>query len=60
MPVERNAAGAVLRDHVVLAGLVISATWVAGTWRGFRLVRLAQQSACPLPAQTRDLQPNKQ
>lgn len=46
-----TAAGAVLRDHVWLAGAVITAVWVAGTWRGFRLVRLAQQGACPLPAQ---------
>ena len=45
-----TAAGAVLRDHVVVAGLVISAAWIAGTWRGFRLVRLAQRGACPVPA----------
>ena len=43
-----TAVGAVLRDHVWLAGAVITAAWVAGTWRGFRLVRLAQQGACPL------------
>ena len=46
-----TAAGAVLRDNIWLAGAVITAAWVAGTWRGFRLVRLAQQGACPLPAQ---------
>ena len=46
-----TAAGAVLRDHVWLAGAVITAAWVAGTWRGFRLVRRAQRGACPLPAQ---------
>jgi len=45
-----TAAGAVLRDHAWLAGAVITAAWVAGTWRGFRLVRRAQQGACPLPA----------
>ncbi len=45
-----TAAGSVLRNHVVLAGAVITAAWVAGTWRGFRLVRLAQQGACPLPS----------
>lgn len=48
-----TAAGAVLRDHVVLAGAVITAAWVAGTWRGFRLVRLAQQGACPMPGQAK-------
>ncbi len=42
-------AGAVLREHLVVAALVISAAWVAGTWRGFRLVRLAQRGACPVP-----------
>ena len=45
-----TAVGAVLRDYIVLAGIVITAGWVAGTWRGFRLVRRAQQGACPLPA----------
>lgn len=40
-----TAAGAVLRDHIVLAGVVSTAAWVAGTWRGFRLVRLGQQGA---------------
>ena len=44
-----TAAGAVLGDHVVVAGMVISAAWIAGTWRGFRLVRLAQRGACPIP-----------
>lgn len=54
-----TAAGAVLRDHALLAGVVITAGWVAGTWRGFRLVRLAQQGACPLPAQPRDIRPSE-
>ena len=43
-----TAAGAALGDHAVLAGAVLTAGWVAGTWRGLRLVRLAQQGACPL------------
>lgn len=47
-----SAAGALLRDRLWLAGAVITLAWAAGTWRGFRLVRLAQQGACPLPAQT--------
>lgn len=45
-----TAVGAALRDHLWLAGSVITAVWVAGTWRGFHLVRRAQQGACPLPA----------
>lgn len=47
-----TAAGAVLRDHAVAAGAVITAAWVVGTWRGFRLVRLAQRGACPVPPGT--------
>ncbi len=43
------AVGAVLRDHVVVVDLVRSAAWIAGTWRGFRLVRLAQRGACRVP-----------
>lgn len=45
------AAGAVLRDHVVLAGAAMTTACIAGTWRGFRLVRLAQQGACPVREQ---------
>lgn len=41
--------GALLRDHGLVAGLVVSAAWVAGTWRGFRLVRLSRAAACPTP-----------
>lgn len=47
-----TAIGAVLRDHAVVAGVMITAAWVAGTWRGFRLVRLAQRGACPVPTGT--------
>lgn len=46
-----SALGAMVRDHAWLAGSVITAAWVAGTWRGFRLVRLAEKGACPLPTQ---------
>jgi hypothetical protein len=34
-----TAAGALLRDHVVAAGIAISAIWLAATWRGVRLLR---------------------
>jgi hypothetical protein len=46
-----TAAGALLRDHVWLAGGVVTAAWVAGTARGFLLIRRAQRGelACPLP-----------
>ena len=38
-----TALGAALRDHPVAAGLVIAATWVAGTARGLLLVRRAER-----------------
>lgn len=47
-----TGAGAALHDHAVAAGVVITATWVVGTWRGFRLVRLAQRGSCPVPPAT--------
>ena len=40
-----TAAGALLRAHPYVAGTVITALWVAGTWRGFALVRSAQKYA---------------
>lgn len=45
--------GGLLRDHVVLAGVVISIAWVAGTANGFRLVRHAQRGTCPVPWRAR-------
>lgn len=45
-----TAVGALLRDNMLLAGLIITGVWVAGTWRGFRLVRQAQAGACPVPS----------
>lgn len=40
-----TAAGAALRGHPYLAGTVITATWVAATWHGFRLMGSAQRAA---------------
>jgi len=46
-----TALGVVVRDHAWVAGSVVTAAWVAGTWYGFRLLRRAQSGgACPLPA----------
>ena len=36
-----TVAGAVLRDHVYVAGAVISVTWLVATWHGIRLIRSA-------------------
>ena len=33
-----TAAGALLRAHPYVAGIVVTLLWVAGTWRGFVLV----------------------
>ena len=47
-----TALGAVLRDRLWLAAGVVTAAWVAGTARGFLLIRRAQRGelACPLPS----------
>jgi hypothetical protein len=44
-----TALGALLRDHTLVAGVIISLGWVAGTANGLRLVRHAQQGTCPVP-----------
>jgi hypothetical protein len=43
-----TALGAALREHTLLAGLVIGSAWLAGTARGLLLVRRAErgQLAC--------------
>ena len=38
-----TALGAALREHPLAAGLVIGATWAAGTARGLLLVRRAER-----------------
>jgi cytochrome c biogenesis protein CcdA len=40
-----TAAGALLSDHPYIAGLTVTLLWVAGTWRGFSLLRSAQRFA---------------
>jgi hypothetical protein len=40
-----TAAGAVLRGHLFIAGTVITAVWVAGTWRGIHYFRAARKYA---------------
>ena len=40
-----TAAGALLSAHPYIAGTVVTLLWVAGTWRGFSLVRSAQRFA---------------
>ena len=45
-----TAAGVALREHTVIAGLLIAAVWIAGTGRGLLLVRRAERDgfACRL------------
>ena len=40
-----TAAGAMLRAHPYVAATIVTALWVAGTWRGYSLVRAAQRFA---------------
>jgi len=39
-----TAAGALLRGHPILAGVIITALWLAGTWRGVRYFLLARSN----------------
>jgi len=50
-----TALGAALREHTLLAGLVVALAWAVGTTRGFQLIRRAERDglACavgPPPA----------
>jgi len=47
-----TAAGAVLRDNIVLGGVVVTLVWAALTARGIWLVRSGGRS-CPLPSSRR-------
>jgi hypothetical protein len=40
-----TASGALLRAHPYWAGAAVTSLWIAGTWRGFSLVRAAQRFA---------------
>ncbi|MGH3694296.1 MAG: hypothetical protein ACRDRX_10000 [Pseudonocardiaceae bacterium] len=46
-----SAAGAFLRDNVVLAGALITIVWATMTWRGIWLLRHGR--SCPLPGAAR-------
>jgi hypothetical protein len=48
-----TTAGALLREHGMLAGLIIASVWMAGTARGLWLVRKAERGelACAVPRQ---------
>ena len=43
--------GALLGDHAVVAGVILTTAWVGGTGYGLRLIRQAERSGgtCPLP-----------
>ena len=45
-----TAAGVALREHTLVAGLLIASVWIAGTARGLFLVRRAEKDgyACRL------------
>ena len=54
-----TALGALLREHGVVAGVVIASVWAAGTARGLWLVRRAERDglACATPAQAQPADP---
>lgn len=37
-----TAAGALLRNHPVIAAVVVTVLWLAGTWRGVRYLLIAR------------------
>ncbi|MNT04437.1 hypothetical protein D3C72_1390150 [compost metagenome] len=41
-----SAMGVMLREHLVLAGVVVTLVWGGGTWYGFRKLRTA---TCSVP-----------
>lgn len=45
-----TSAGVVLRDHMWVAGSLVTAAWVLGTGYGFRLIRRAERAggACEI------------
>lgn len=45
-----TSIGVMLRDHVWVAGALISVAWAAGAGYGFRLIRQAERAggACPI------------
>ena len=46
-----STLGVLVRDHVWVAGSVVTLAWAAGTFYGFRLLRRARNGwACPVPA----------
>ena len=38
-----TAAGALLKAHPFVAGVIVTLLWAAGTWRGYALIRRAQR-----------------
>ena len=48
-----TTAGALLSTNLIVAGVVITAVWVFGTWRGLKLIRNA--NSCELPNAKRTL-----
>ncbi|HKF66038.1 MAG TPA: hypothetical protein VKB36_05910 [Vicinamibacterales bacterium] len=37
-----TAAGALLRSHPVIVGVIVTLLWLAGTWRGIRYLLIAR------------------
>lgn len=45
-----TSAGVMLRDHIWVAGALVTGAWLLGTGYGFRLIRAAERAggACPI------------
>lgn len=39
-----TAIGSFVRGNAIVVGLVVSALWIAGTWKGFALIRQAERA----------------
>lgn len=50
-----TSVGAIVRDHIWVAGTLVTAAWLLGTGYGFRLIRQADRTggACPTPTDHR-------
>lgn len=54
MILSGTGLGLVVRGHTWLVGSLLTLSWAAGTWYGFRLLRLARnEEACPIPDRSR-------
>jgi Fe2+ transport system protein B len=49
-----TVVGAWWSGHPYIVGAVLTALWIAGTWRGFHYLRSANTAACPVPPNNKE------